>query len=189
MSANSELMPSQILSHILRAFIIKPLADSVLHQLLFWSSHNHRVNALKGDPSINTTGHLFFLILQGLYVLKTPTEAILYINLPLRIIFRVYSMPHWPVGRVSTVCVLQYLNPFIWGGDRRYIIHHPLGVANITRHTPERKREEGKIEEERFKGTVSRDFLLLVFFVNQWCTLSCEYLSEFSKKFETTLMV
>ncbi len=64
----------------------------------------------------------------------------------MRIIFRVYSMPHWPVGRVSTVCVLQYLNPFIWGGDRPYIIHHPLGVANITPHTPERNREEGKID-------------------------------------------
>ncbi len=73
----------------------------------------------------------------------------------------------WAVGRVSTVCVLQYLNPFIWGGDR-YIIHHPLGVANITRHTPE-KEQRGekdrykKREGERFKGTVSRDFLLLVF--------------------------
>ncbi len=106
-------------------------------------------------------------------------------------------MPHWPVGRVSTVCVLQYLNPFIWGGDRRYIIHHPLGCSQ---HNPthtgkeqrggkDRYKKERKRKGERFKGTVSRGFLLLVFSVNEWCTLSCEYLSEFSKKFETLLMV
>ncbi len=62
-----------------------------------------------------------------------------------------------------------------------------------------------------FKGTMSRDFLLLVFFMSQfprsprvsrfefflkfaeifasqrhrWCILSCKYLREFSKKIET----
>ncbi len=55
----------------------------------------------------------------------------------------------------------------------------------------------------KFKGTVSRDFLLLFFFLDSvkifcichWCqrhrwqTLSCEYLCGFSKKFEMAQMV
>ncbi len=57
-----------------------------------------------------------------------------------------------------------------------------------------------------FKWTVPRDFRLKVFFMNplcrwdwrqicnqyrwhRWCTLTCEYLREFSKKFEMALML
>ncbi len=48
---------------------------------------------------------------------------------------------------------------------------------------------------QRCPNKIIKFFLLKIFFIchrcqrHRWCTLNCEYLREFSKKFETALMV